>query len=285
MAIWIAVFVSAALLLIGGLWLYASNRKQADIAANQIEQPADTVQPAAEPPLVEEQSEPSFEAAELQVALDEWSKTVGGAASVTVMTPEGEVLAELNKDEVFFAASIYKLYVAYYGYRQVDDGAVDVDASYTGGHTRGECLDLMIRESDSPCAEKLWAELGKAELTAALEQIGITNTSMTAITTTSHDAALMLARIARGEGLSEGSQALFLDSMKNQVYRDALNKGFSDAVTIYNKIGFREQDEYHDVAIVEFSDGRQLTVSVLTSSVGTRGIADLGTRIEAAVGQ
>ena len=234
----------------------------------------------------EELPEPKavFDDVNLQSVLDSWAAGVGDKASVTLADEEGNVLASVNKDRVYFAASVYKLYVAYYGYGQVDAGAVDPKEQYINGHTRVECLDLMIRESDSPCAEKLWAELGKTNLTEQLQQIGINNTSMTNINTTSYDAAVMLARISRGEGLSEQSRDAFLNSAGNQIYRDALNKGFSDQLIVYNKIGFRELDEYHDVAIVELvDDGRKFILSVLTDGVGTKSIASLGTQIESII--
>ena len=145
----------------------------------------------------------------------------------------------------------------------------------------------MIRDSDSPCAEKLWNELGKEELTAQLEEYGILNTSMVNITTTAEDAALILGRIERGEGLSEASRLAYLDSMKTQdeLYRRGLPNGFSDSVAVYNKVGWNEQKEWHDTAIVEFADGRKLIVSVFTEEVGFSTVATLGTAIEQTVSQ
>jgi beta-lactamase class A len=222
----------------------------------------------------------TFDSSELQEVVDAWAAGISGTASVVITDTDGVVLVTLNPDEIYFAASIYKLYVAYEGYRQVDAGKVDVNEIYLNNQTRKECLDLMIRESDSPCAEELWVEIGKQELTNILVSYGITNTSMTAISTTAADAANMLARIARGEGLSADSRNALLESMKNQIFRDSLNKGFSENVTIYNKIGFNEMVEYHDVAIVELQSGEQIIVSVLTEGVGTNNIANLATLLE-----
>ncbi len=224
-----------------------------------------------------------LDAAELQLTVEKWAAEQRGVAAVSILADDGEELAALNADREFFAASIYKLFVAYYGYQQLDAREIDPTELYVNGHTRLECLDLMIRESDSPCAEKLWVELGKAETTKKLEAIGIENTSMTNITTTAHDAAVQIGRFMRGDDLSAESRQKFLDSAREQVYRDALNKGFSSAVTVYNKIGFREQTEYHDVAVVELPDGRWFVISVLSERVGTRGIAELGKQIEALI--
>ena len=277
---WSTLGVLMAFVVVGGAWFWLSRGEQ-EPTAKQTAEMQETV--AVDDAPVE--PEASFDAEALQSVLDEWSITVGGTAGVTIMTTDGDVLAEIEGDKEYFTASIYKLYVAYAGYLQIDLGLVGADDIYLGGKTRGECLDLMIRESHSPCAETMWADLGKEQLTDQLATYGIENTSMVGLTTTAHDVAIMLAMIARGDNLSDASQAKLLDSMKGQIYRDTLNVGFSSDVTVYNKIGFREQDEYHDTAIVEFTDGRKLIVSVLTDGVGKKGIVDLGARIEASITQ
>jgi beta-lactamase class A len=218
----------------------------------------------------------------LQDALDLWSSElpIRSTASVVIADTDGTLIASRNKDESYFAASIYKMFVAYAGYQQIDIGIVDPGELYLGSITRAECLDLMIRESDSPCAEKLWNELGKQELTNQLISYGITNTSMVNITTTANDSAIMLGRIVRGQGLELPSKTALLESMREQIYTEALRSGFSDAVTVYSKVGFNGQDEYHDLGIIELTDGRQVILSVMTDNVGTSRIADLATKIE-----
>lgn len=225
-----------------------------------------------------------FDSVELQKVVDDWSNSVNGKSSVYISDKSGKIVASSNPSNVYFAASIYKLYVAYAGYQQIDAGEVDPNEVYVSGYTRQECLDKMIRESYSPCAEKLWNELGKAELTEQLKNYRILNTSMVAITTTAEDSGLMLARIARGEGLSAESQAAYLDSMKDQesIYRRGLPSGFKSLI-VHNKVGWNELKEWHDSAIVELPDGRKLVVSVFTENVGYSDISELGSAIEASL--
>jgi hypothetical protein len=225
-----------------------------------------------------------FNAVQLQQVIESWDASFSGTASVVIRDESGNILAAKNPDELYFAASIYKLYVAYAGYQQVDSRAVDPDAEYINGYSRLECLDVMIRDSNSPCAEKLWNELGKIELTNQLATYGITNTSMEAITTTANDASILLGRMLRGEGLSDDSRIAFLDSMKDQeeLYRRGLPSGFTQS-TVFNKVGWNEQVEWHDTAIVKFADGRYLIVSVMTENVGFQKVLELGRRIEDSV--
>jgi len=276
------IFLVLALVAVGAIVWFLF--RESNDAATQVETTEITT--AEEPsslPVLQEPQSPEFDAVALQNTLDEWVSQTGGNPAVTLVETDGTVLASYKPEQSFFAASIYKIYVAYAGYQQVDAGLVDPKELYINGHTRAECLDLMIRESDSPCAEKLWNEIGKQELTDQLVDWGITNTDMSALTTTSADAAKMLARIAGGVELSGESQLAYMTSMKEQIYRDALNQGFSGNVVVYNKVGFRQQVEYHDTATVEFSDGRQMIVSVITENVGASNIANLGTMIEETV--
>lgn len=224
-----------------------------------------------------------FQNQEVQAVIDNWAGGLTGTASVFISDLDGNRIAVHNQDQVYFAASLYKLFVAYFGYIQVDSGDVDASEPYVGARTRSSCLDAMIRDSDSPCAEKMWVELGKQRLTDALYELGIRDTSMINITTTASDTARILALFGRGGTVSEESQAAFFASAKDQVFRNALNAGFSDNVIVYNKVGFNELKEYHDAAIVELPDGRRFIIAVLTENVGTRNIAELARRVEATI--
>lgn len=272
--------VIVAVVIGGGLLLWPRSVDAPNTESQSVVvEPEPVVEPTEPAPAVQD-----FDAAALQAALKSWVSSQNGTASVVIADDTGEVLAETNADRSYFAASIYKLYVAYEGYRAVDAGTYSLSQPYLGEWTRGQCLDKMIRESHSPCAEKMWAELGKQQLTDTLVSYGINNTSMTGITTTAEDAAIMLARIEQGKGLSEKSRSLFLKSMQNQEYKDALQNGFAEQ-TVQDKVGFRGSVEYHDVGIIEFEDGRRLIVSVMTENVGTRNIRALAAAITAAVEQ
>jgi beta-lactamase class A len=241
------------------------------------------MQPEQDTPSTDQANE--FDSIKLQKVVDDWINSSDGTASVVITSDNGKVLVSNDPDRVFFAASIYKLFVAYEGYKQIDEGRADPAETYLNGKTRLECLDLMIRESNSPCAEKLWNELGKADLNETLKSYGINNTSMTNISTTASDSARILVMVESGEGLSEESRAKYLDSMKTQddLYRRGLPSGFSENVIVYNKVGWNEQKEWHDTAIVELSDGQKLVVVVFTENVGSKNISIIGTALESSL--
>lgn len=210
--------------------------------------------------------------------LQQFLKKRSGSYGVSVGDVNGNQYADVNADKVFPSASIYKLYVAYAGYQLVDSGKANGAESYQGGRTRLQCLDAMIRTSDSPCAEKMAAELGKPALDVKLKAYGLTSTSVRSLTTTAHDAARILTLIQLGTDLSADSRTRLIDSMQYQKYRNGIPKGFTNA-TVYNKVGFRDLVEYNDVALIKLADGRMVTVAILTENVGVKSITKLATEI------
>mgnify|MGYP000110480581 CR=1 FL=1 len=276
--------VLLAIVLAGGLlyfwWRADANLPEPEPLPQQLEQQI-TNKSQKEPTKPKAQATSDFSGAKLQAALSEWADNHTGTYAVTITDESGKVLAEHDADKVFFAASLYKLYVAYEGYRKVDDGTYKLSQTYLNGWTREKCLHEMIHSSNSPCAEKMMAELGPTTLNTKVKTYGMNNTSLSGISTSSRDSALMLSRIWQGTGLSESSKAKYLKSLETQIYAEGLKTGFDDQ-TVYDKVGFRENIEYHDAGIVKFSDGRVLIVSVFTKNVGTKNIVGLAQSLLAA---
>lgn len=220
-----------------------------------------------------------FNHTELANIVNSWSAKNKGSESVVVADLNGNVLASSSPDQTFFAASIYKLYVVYLAYQDVDAGLRRLDEPFLNGWTRGKCLDEAIRSSHSPCAEKLMSEMGKKNIQSRLEAYGLRTTKMSALTTSANDVTLVLGRLSQGNDLSAASSQAMLASMLGQQYRSGLAKGFSNS-QVYDKVGFRDQSEYHDVAIVRLADGRQVIVTVMTSDVGVRSISQLASSLQ-----
>lgn len=215
----------------------------------------------------------------VQAVVEEFAANNAGQYSVVVTdVAAGKELASYGAEDPYFAASIYKIYVAYLGYIDVQEGKYRHDDSFLGEWRRGECLDKMIRESHSPCAEKLWVEQGKEASTERLKKLGLTGTSMVALRTTAHDVDLILRRLHGRNELNETHTNIFMESMKNNIYRDVLPKALPD-LAVYDKVGFNENLEYHDVGIVKLSNGRDVAITMLTRSAGTRRMVDLTKQI------
>ena len=282
-AVVVLIVVAMALLIVSGVsWWFYKNTKPI-VTTTPIETSEQSTEPQATPTVPE--TAPTFDVVALQATIDAWTRMITSDASVVAMDVEGNILASSNADERYFTASLYKLFVAYEGYKAVDAGQLQADENFQGTRSVSECLDLMIRESDSPCGERMWVELGKSTIDTAIKQYGINSTDMIGLQTTAKDTATMLARIARAEGLTAKSAEAYMDSMKDQpaIYRRGLPSGFSSAVTVYNKVGWNEQLEWHDGSIIERADGTRLVLAVLTKSVGSKKIAELATAIESVI--
>lgn len=220
----------------------------------------------------------------IQSQINSFVSSRPGIYGIKIIDDQGTVLAEVNGDKQFFTASLYKLFVAFVGYQRIDNGKDDFNQPYLQGFTRGQCLDAMIRDSNSPCGEKMMNELNNYLKPEQLVALGFSNTSIGGLVTTANDTAIILQKISRGEGLSSKSKEQFLGSMKNQdkKFRLGLPSGFSSS-TVYNKVGWNEDKEWHDASIVKLKNGREVVAAVLSDGAGYRNIASLGSVIEKAL--
>lgn len=218
----------------------------------------------------------------VQAELDEILHTVRGTHSVLVEDLEtGETLASYRENETYFTASIYKLYVAYMGLLDIQDGKHNPDEPYNQGRTRQECIEVMLRDSDSPCPEQMWVEQGREAGNARLAELGLKDTDLLAITTTPRDANIILSRLYQGLDLNEEHRQIMLDALIDFPERDfrqglpsALNA--VDDIVVYDKPGLYDEG-WLDSAIIELPSGRSIAVSIFSDSAyyqEVRAIAD-----------
>ncbi len=230
-----------------------------------------------------------------QDLVDEWANSVDGNRSVLIYDLErDEMVASYNPDENYNTASLYKLFVVYNGYQKLTSGEWNADDMAGGtGHTILECLDLAIRESYSPCAETLWAMIGRDNLDEIiLNDYNIKNSHISSLISNPQDILEIMKIFYHHDDITdENLIARMKDSFLNQPittynWRQGLPSGFSRA-NVYNKVGWaynaegKYWDIYHDTAIVEFpEDNRHFIVVVMTNRVPFQKISELGTMIE-----
>ncbi len=215
----------------------------------------------------------------LQPTVDTWVVGQSGEYGIMVYDPDNSaIIASHNSGTQFFTASIYKLYTVYLALEDIESGRHSLDEPFRFNKTRQQCLHDAIHTSDSPCAEALLNEIGQAEATSRLKQLGFTGTEFPAFVTTAQDAMTILQRLHARMDLNEDSTKLMLEAMKTQIYRDGLPKGMSQA-TVYDKVGFSETPHYHDVGIVTLPNGRDYLVAIFSKGAKSSQIADLGQTI------
>lgn len=180
------------------------------------------------------------------------------------------------------------MFYAYDAYTQIDAGVDDPNQPYLDGSTLGHCLDIMIRNSDNPCAEAMLGETAReARVGKLVRNFGLSHTRSDGLSTSAHDVSLLLQRYWTHSGWSNASWAKFLDSARNQPaqMRRGLPSGFYNAV-VYNKTGFGPNSNgytYNDAAIVEFAGGRHYIIVAMTNGASQASLANLGVMIERAV--
>lgn len=231
-----------------------------------------------------------------QPVIDQWAATTGGTKSVIIYDIEREELAgSYNVDDNYAIASLYKLFVVYEGYRRVESGewALGMEVSGTD-YNVGECLDLAIRESYSPCAEVMLGMIGRSELSDIIEgDFGVLGSDVVNLVSNAPDILKIMLLFYKHPDIKRADLvAMMKDSFLNQPattydWRQGLPSGFTVA-NVYNKVGWNydpdagKWDLYHDAAIVEFpEDDRHFVVIVMTNDLSFTAIRRLGADIEA----
>lgn len=206
----------------------------------------------------------------VQAELDEVLQTVRGTHSVMVEDLEtGDILASHRVDETYFTASIYKLYVAYMGLLDIQEGIHEPDEPYNQGRTRLECIEVMLKDSDSPCPEQMWVEQGRDVGNVRLAELGLTNTDLLGMETTPQDANIILSRLYQGLDLDDEYKQFMLDALRDfpeRDFRQGLPSAFdNEAVVVYDKPGLYDEG-WLDAAIIELPSGRAVAVSIYSDS-------------------
>lgn len=242
----------------------------------------------------------------LQPTIDQWLLNLPQNAEVGLMIYDldnEQIAAEYHPDKVFNAASIYKLFFVYDGYRQIEQGLASSDSFFvnayddfhSGALTFGDCLDLMIRESYNTCADPMRSDSARfARAEALATELGLESTSSAGLYSSAADLAELLKLYYQHPDLSTESWAKIQDSMLNQPattynWRQGLPSGFSNRVLVYDKVGWNWTgsywDPYDDAAIIETPEqNRHYIVVVMTRFLpSTEPLIELGQTIEAAL--
>ncbi|MDQ3064997.1 MAG: serine hydrolase [bacterium] len=262
-----------------GLWYMTSRSEPANNIIN-----TDTTKPTN--PATNDQP-PPYTAINLQPTIDAWLKEQSSAVySISVYDLQAnKSIGQNQPDRNLFAASLYKLYVAYLSLIDIQNGDMNPNEILSGSYTRKQCVDKMIRESYSPCGEAMMADIGQTILEKRVKEYGINNTTFAGITTSAQDSVEILRLIATKKHLNNDNTSFLLDAMEDQpqMYRNGLAKGAPDAKWA-TKVGWNESYNYHDVGIMTMSDGRKFAVAILSQGNGSSApIADFAKTIYAAL--
>ncbi|MBA2278857.1 serine hydrolase [Candidatus Saccharibacteria bacterium] len=247
-----------------GIWFVLSDKAVAPDPSAQLIQELEGPQPLTT-------GEPTPEPTDLQPVIDSWIAKQSATYSIVVYDARAnKVIGSTQPDKVFFAASLYKIYVAYLALLDFQTGAQDPNEIITGGFSRKICVDKMIRESHSPCGEAMMADMGQKTLEARVKSMGINHTTFAGIQTSAHDSALILQYILDKRDLNSENTAFLRDAMLTQdaKYKRGLATGAPDAKW-ETKVGWNETYNYHDIGIMTMPDKREYIVAILSQGNGS----------------
>lgn len=220
---------------------------------------------------------PAAVADALAAALTARELETTGVAAVAL---DGTLLGGINLDLPGYAASTYKLALLYEAERRVAAGALAYDdrvpvtdearaedlgtidrlpIAADGTVSVGEALTAMVTFSDNAAAVALLRFLGPSAVDASLRGIGAATMSVNdpGLPATPRDLALLMAAIARGEGLTPGARDHALGLLAAQEVRagiPAALEGVPGVQRVGNKTG-TWPNATRDVAVVETERG------------------------------
>lgn len=172
----------------------------------------------------------------------------------------GETLVVGDRQD-FVAASLYKLFIAYYAYEQIDAGKITLETVLSNNLTLDGCLDLMITISDNECGVLLGDLFGWANIDTKIHAEGFTDTTLSPrnspggdIRTSPNDIHSFFTRLYNNELMSENHTEHLLNLLLNQKVNNRLPPILPEGIVVAHKTG----DVYsyiHDAGIVFSEDG------------------------------
>ena len=209
-----------------------------------------------------------------------------GSYSVVVHNLANGRYAELNADQVYYAASLYKLEVLLEAYRQRDAGELDFSRLLTVEKkyieldlktlelleileddqvTVNDAVRAMTIVSDTPTASLLQDTVNPVRVDQTLAGLGLTGTQNANrdLPTTARDMARLLTAIAAGQGgVTASSQTEMLSLLLQEGFRSGIVAGVPSDTPVAHKTG-SYSDATHDVALVWGPTGPYI-IAVLT---------------------
>ncbi len=166
----------------------------------------------------------------------------------------------INNNQTYVTASLYKLFVAYYSYDQIDKGSVSLN-TVVEGQSLENCLEKMITISDNTCGVALGDYFGWTNITNFVQNNGFidtviirTDTPGSEFITSPNDIESFFIRLYKHELISDLSTDAFIGNLLNQEINNRLPVVIPEDLNIAHKTG-DVYDYIHDAGIIFTPDG------------------------------
>jgi beta-lactamase class A len=186
---------------------------------------------------------------------------------------------EINKDQSMPAASLYKLFLL-----EALESRLPFDKwAYTwlpDGTNVKDCVQDMLRNSDSACAEGLSDYIGWGIVDKLSQKNGFTHTSVASPDgrlTSAGDVGELLIRLKKGQVLSDNARRFVFDVLYQQINKEGISKGCGDCRTA-DKTG-QLSDVANDAGVVTYG-GHSYVLVVLSQGGSLKQIAEITKTIQ-----
>ena len=185
------------------------------------------------------------------------------AIYVKDLKPQGKRDVYINSDQVYEAASLYKLYLMAATFKAINDGKMtkdteisaklshledvlgSVDFGYqdlaedeVATYTVAECLDRISRISDNYAAIMPAEKVGWDNVQALADDLGVENTAIkNPITTSAEDIGLLLEKLYRGEVVSFDASQQMIDLLSQAQINDRIPAKLPQDLRVAHKTG------------------------------------------------
>ena len=233
------------------------------------------VAPGNVPPPQRLQPLTSVAEAELQQRLMAALGDKAGSYAFVVKNLRTGQYAAHDPDRVFYAASVFKVFVMYEVFHQESAGLLRLDDrlaitpyydQFGVGPRRTrlcqqlsvrEALDAMMSLSDNAAAVLLQDLVGAENVNRALAALGLTTSRLSedgSLPLTAADIALLMEAIGRGVALSQGASEQMAQLMAREAFDNGLVAGLPPGVGVAHKTG-NWNNATHEAGIVFAPDG------------------------------
>jgi beta-lactamase class A len=197
---------------------------------------------------------------------------------ISVIDVNGTRSGSANGGKSFQSASTYKLFIAYAVFKQIDAGQMQWTDIISNGRNADTCFEVMIVNSDNPCAKAFGDKIGWQKVEDMAHGLGFTATQLTpSLSTTANDLSLYLYKLQNGSLLPADQRDKLLSAMQRQIYRSGIPAG--TGLRVADKVGFVD-NVIHDAAIVYGPKGPYVLV-VMTSNSSWSNIASVARQVNA----
>ena len=304
--VFLAVLSAWLVLLFVGIPVEEPTEEAANVAHSMVAEE----RPSEEPPPERSEEAPSFDAEALEDELEEIVGEYEGVYGISVLEPDSGIGVSLRGDEEFVAASIGKLPPFAALYAAAARGEIDLEEEismrdedvqrYGSGSLHGfpvghslslrECAYRLVNDSDNTAWAMLDRRLGKEEIGAELESMGIEDSSYyghaSGYYTTPDDVLLLVERISDPRFTDEELSVEMLEAMADTSVEDRIPEKLPEDVRVAHKTGSYEGN-FGDAGVVFYKDSqgkvRRYYLTVLSEGTGEPEARDVIQKVSLAV--